>query len=263
MCSDENNKAQFVLASIFFPFMVIFGGLVLNSLFVGVVLTSVDEAQEKERKDQEIMRRAKLIADKEKLSPKALLLYRECFDLLDLMGTARLAEDEVKFGLRVAGFNDEGGLHEVWAKIDRDHNGALDFSEFLETMLDLKSSRGAVETVAHKVPVVQDEAVVMDPLDQLVELPAQVKKKIQRARRSFLPAFGGSKVSNSYRINANDVAFDDTDSTLLANISEEQFHFEMLLPTLLEPPKLLVLSPKSKPNTPIKLPPLRGNDESS
>ena len=205
LCSADNNNAQFALAAIFFVVMIIFGGLVLLALFVGVVCMSVEEAQEVERKDAEVMRRAALITDMDHLGAQVLSLYRECFDLLDLQHSKRLAKGELKLGLACAGFENDGfaGLDVVWERIDRDKNNTLDFAEFLETMLDVRKGREDAEAKAkgEGQEGEWEEGQAHGGMDG--SSPGGTDGS-SPTRRTFLPGFGAQTSSTKYEAKKGD-----------------------------------------------------------
>lgn len=76
LCSAENNNAQFVLGALFFVAVAVVGGLVLLTLFIGVVSMSMEEASADERRGAEVLRRSRLIADVERLSEAQFHAYK-------------------------------------------------------------------------------------------------------------------------------------------------------------------------------------------
>ena len=76
LCSPDNNNAQFALGALFFVVVAVVGGLVLLTLFIGVVTMSMEEANADERRNTEVLRRSRLIADVERLSGAQFLAYK-------------------------------------------------------------------------------------------------------------------------------------------------------------------------------------------
>ena len=134
-------QGQFILAAFFFMLIVLVGGLVLITLFIGVVGMSMDEASREQKKEKEIEDRALLVGSVENLDEDTVRLFKEVFNSLDLIRSTRIGAEEMKFGLKLAGLNlNEEEFRDVWSKVDRDKSNGIDFAEFLEFMCDLRSN---------------------------------------------------------------------------------------------------------------------------
>lgn len=100
----------------------------------------MEEAKKSQDEDDKIFEKAEKVASVEKLDRRTVLLYKEIFSTVDLTGTNRIGREEIRFGLKVAGIelNDRAFL-EIWRRVDKDGSNAIDFSEFLEFMFDLRA----------------------------------------------------------------------------------------------------------------------------
>ena len=100
----------------------------------------MEEAKKNQDEDNKIFEKAEKVASVEKLDRRTVLLYKEIFSTVDLTGSNRIGREEIRFGLKVAGIelNDRAFL-EIWRRVDKDGSNAIDFSEFLEFMFDLRA----------------------------------------------------------------------------------------------------------------------------
>jgi len=185
MCTT--NHPQFIFAAVFFTAVVLVGGLVLLTLFIGVVSMSMEEANVETRKEIEVRRRAALIAKVEQLSDAAVDGYREVFAILDMTGSNAIGKREMAFGLRVAGLTtDQDAIDEIWSKVDRDGSTGIDFSEFLEFVLDLRYQLCPTDTIS-------SSSMFSPGNGSSVGLSAWASNKSGKARRTFDVLDVGSK----------------------------------------------------------------------
>ncbi len=100
----------------------------------------MEEAKKNQDEDEKIFDKAEKVASVENLDRRTVLLYKEIFSTVDLTGSNRIGREEIRFGLKVAGIelNDRAFL-EIWRRVDKDGSNAIDFSEFLEFMFDLRA----------------------------------------------------------------------------------------------------------------------------
>lgn len=73
--------------------------------------------------------------------------YRIVFGMLDLDGGGNIEVDELQIGLKSIGrvYTDEQ-MQAMFDKVDEDKSGEIDFSEFLQFMLNLKDSADEAST---------------------------------------------------------------------------------------------------------------------
>eukprot|EP00520_Triparma_pacifica_P006268 CAMPEP_0118662880 /NCGR_PEP_ID=MMETSP0785-20121206/17080_1 /TAXON_ID=91992 /ORGANISM="Bolidomonas pacifica, Strain CCMP 1866" /LENGTH=824 /DNA_ID=CAMNT_0006556479 /DNA_START=20 /DNA_END=2491 /DNA_ORIENTATION=- len=135
-------KALGAISALYFVFFVIIGGLVLLTLFIGVVSTSMDEAQASQKEEQEMEEKVKEIQEEKGVSPKQIEVYRQIFDMLDLDGGGTIEEEELRVGLQSIGKNpSDDELAAMLKQVDEDESGEIDIAEFITFMLNLKEGR--------------------------------------------------------------------------------------------------------------------------
>jgi len=138
-CDPELAMGQPWLATIYFVFFTLVGGLVLLTLFIGVVSMGMDEAEKEQKEESKVNTRVEKIALVEGLGDDEVALYREVFRVIDFTQSSKIGKDELNFGMKVANMKlDEEEFSSLFAKVDKDKSAAIDFAEFLEFMFDLK-----------------------------------------------------------------------------------------------------------------------------
>lgn len=100
-CTHPQNN--FALASTYWILHVIIGGMVLVSLFIGVVAIGMEETDNQEKKDAMLLKKAAKIADKEHLTEDEIKLYKEVFDTVDFASGGSIGQQEMLLGLKIAG----------------------------------------------------------------------------------------------------------------------------------------------------------------
>ena len=130
------------LAAIYFVIFVIIGGMVLLTLFIGVVTTSMDEAQQNQEEEEAIEERIRAIKEKNKFEDVEVALYREVFNMLDLDGGGSIEEEELRIGLNAVGKNpSDDELADMLRLVDEDESGEIDLAEFMQFMINLRAGR--------------------------------------------------------------------------------------------------------------------------
>ena len=141
-----NPTAWGAVSGVFFMIFVIIGGLVLLTLFIGVVSTSMDEAQENQRQEKELEDAVRDYAAEEKITPQEIELYESVFSLLDLDGGGTIEEEELRVGLMAIGKNPTSEeLSEMMRQVDEDESGEIDIAEFVKFMWLMKKEKAAKE----------------------------------------------------------------------------------------------------------------------
>lgn len=97
--SNAPHRPPFSL--IYFSCFAILGGLILLTLFIGVVTTSMDQAQSEALEALDVEKRFVALGPKHNMDNENLNLYRTVFTTLDLDGGGTIDEDELKIGLTV------------------------------------------------------------------------------------------------------------------------------------------------------------------
>lgn len=130
------------VSGMFFVIFVIIGGLVLLTLFIGVVSTSMDEAQAAQKEEQEMEQKVKDLQEEKNVDPSEIELYRQIFSMLDLDGGGTIEEEELRVGLQSIGKNpSDNELAAMLKQVDEDESGEIDLAEFISFMLNLKQGR--------------------------------------------------------------------------------------------------------------------------
>ena len=140
----ENPRGSGVLAAFYFIFFVIISGLVLLTLFIGVVTTAMDEAEQRQQEEVEVEQKAAEFAAEHAVSRQALVRLRKAFEVLDEDGGGTLSMQEMQMSLQRIGYgmtDDEMQL--FMAKYDTDNSGEIDFAEFLKCMLVVRDSKSS------------------------------------------------------------------------------------------------------------------------
>lgn len=88
------------IAVAYFVSFTVFGGLILLTLFVGVVATSMSEASEQNEAAEKLAERCMQRANALGLSAAAVEAYRRAFDRLDQDARGKLTYEGVKHALR-------------------------------------------------------------------------------------------------------------------------------------------------------------------
>jgi hypothetical protein len=143
----QNPKKQWAESAIYWIVFVIIGGLVLLSLFIGVVGIGMEESNDIEHKNEVLLKKAAKIAVLEHLEDSEIRLYKEVFDTVDFASGGSIGKQEMLLGLKIAGMNlNEEDFSKLWGKLDRDGSGNIEFVEFLQFMLFLKKLVGGSQS---------------------------------------------------------------------------------------------------------------------
>ena len=190
-----NPQKQWAESAIFWVVFVIIGGLVLLSLFIGVVGIGMEESNQMEKSTNQLLKKASKVAEKEGLTDDEIKLYKEVFDTVDFASGGSIGKEEMLLGLKVAGMNlNEEDFLKLWGKLDRDGSGNIEFVEFLQFMLFLKKlvgnsndnsptgSKGIVDanrSDRFSAMLINKEAVP-EPVPDKISEPAPKKQGLKR-----------------------------------------------------------------------------------
>ena len=77
------------------------------------------------------------------ISPQHLQELREVFDLFDTDGSGGIDSEELKAAMKSLGFNgtNTAQVQELMSSVDKDHDGTIDFDEFVGMMTTKMKSR--------------------------------------------------------------------------------------------------------------------------
>jgi hypothetical protein len=141
-CCAEHSYEGGLVAYFYFTIFTVLGALVLMTLFIGVITTSMEEAQEQNDKEKEDEDKVKKIVLEAGWGPKMVQQYKICFELLDLDGGGTIDQDELKEGLEKIGKSpgvDE--LDRLMGAADLDDEAGLDFPSFVRLMVNVTKQR--------------------------------------------------------------------------------------------------------------------------
>ena len=134
---QEDSCAYF-----YFTIFTVLGALVLMTLFIGVITTSMEEAQEQNDKEKEDEDKVKEIVIEAGWTDKMVNQYKICFELLDLDGGGTIDQDELKEGLEKIGKSPgEEELEKLMQAADLDDEAGLDFPSFVQLMVNVAKQR--------------------------------------------------------------------------------------------------------------------------
>ena len=143
--SQCTKPTQFaVLAVGYFVIFIVFGAQVLLSLFIGVISTSMENATEEQKVEQQLEERIEKTAARLLLSEERVEAMKYVFEQLDLDGGGTISEEELKMGLDAINANmSEEEIMDILQKVspngsEVDVNGFILF--LYETPLFSKSS---------------------------------------------------------------------------------------------------------------------------
>ena len=101
MCTQP--VARGVISAIYFVIFQTIGGLVLLTLFIGVVTTSMEEATANQESEADLDRRVDEFSSDVGLTAITVSNYRKVFGLLDVDNGGTIEEDELMAGLNAIG----------------------------------------------------------------------------------------------------------------------------------------------------------------
>jgi len=129
----KNPRASGLVAVIYMLSFVILCAQVILNLFIGVIATAMEEANEAQSKESLLNANTLYIAEEMGLTEERVAAFYEVFGMLDLDNGGTIQEEELRIGLEAIGV--EMPLDEIALKLDqtyyklRDKYGILDFKE--------------------------------------------------------------------------------------------------------------------------------------
>ena len=132
-CTSPNPRGW--ISATYFLIFITISALVLLTLFVGVVSTSMDEAQEKQNREKDVEQRIATTQKELSISEEDVKTYRNAFNVLDLDGSGTIEMDELKFCLKSVGKDvTEEGLFATIELITGDTTKDCDLAHFMKFM---------------------------------------------------------------------------------------------------------------------------------
>ncbi|KAG5179107.1 Ion transport protein-domain-containing protein [Tribonema minus] len=144
-------QAHYLSSIAYFLVFIIIGALVLLTLFIGVVTTSLEEASQDLATKRQVERNVISVRVSYNIDDTTLRAYRRIFNYLDLDGSGTVGTEELYVGLDLIGQRPtQADLNALLGTVDRNGSGEVDFAEFLEFMMRLKSRAAAADDVASR-----------------------------------------------------------------------------------------------------------------
>jgi hypothetical protein len=189
-CCQEHSSEGGIVAWVYFTIFTILGALVLMTLFIGVITTSMEEAQEendKEREDEEAVKKIVLEAG---WGPAMTQQYTIAFKMLDVDGTGSIDKDELRDGLELFGrsvTDDELETLIEAAKVDV--SDCLDFPSFVTLMVNVtKKKREKNMNTSSMKKMVGDGGSSVGDVQETSKIKIKEEKKKERIKDNvFLP----------------------------------------------------------------------------
>lgn len=132
--SHDTHMGMGWISIIYFLTFIILAAIILNSLLVGVIITSMELLKEGKEEEKEQWRKVSMIQDRYFVSQPTIDLLLELFEKVDVNHNACLTFDEMKTILDLV-FMPENDQYAFFVLVDTDHSGKIDFSEFCEMMI--------------------------------------------------------------------------------------------------------------------------------
>jgi len=179
-CQYADYPGKSAVAAFYFIFFMLLGSLVLLTLFIGVICTAMDEAQQAQKEEEELEERIAIFAEKNELTEFSVESYRKVFLMLDIDQGGSIEEDELRTGLTSVGQDpSEEEMARIMKEVDEDESGEIDLAEFVEFMHKMKEelANGGAKTPAkvtnsphEHTPVQEISAGGISGLDEVSEI---------------------------------------------------------------------------------------------
>ncbi len=144
-------KAYGLLAVLYFLIFILIGAQVLLSLFIGVISTSMDEAQESQAAEQQLEKKIIKTAQKLLLDQPRIEAMQFVFNKLDLDGGGSIEEEELKIGLdAIDAHMSEEDIVRILQKVSPD-GGGVDSNGFILFMYEtpMFSRTNAIQKISN------------------------------------------------------------------------------------------------------------------
>ena len=124
MCTEESSTPNDVGALIYFTIFIVIAAQVLLTLFIGVISTSMDQARDDKKAEDELELELKKVAEERGLDETQIASFKVVFDMLDLDRGGTIEEEELMIGLSaIQSDMAPWEVQEILRKVDPDYNG--------------------------------------------------------------------------------------------------------------------------------------------
>jgi hypothetical protein len=128
----ENPQGLGWLAAFYFYCFIVFGTMVLLSLFIGIIIASMEIIKQNIKDESEIWKKVEEVqTNRGYVNSSVIANLLEVFDLLDVGANGVLTMIELKPLLELVS-KSETIQYGIFMKVDKDYSGRVDFAEFLE-----------------------------------------------------------------------------------------------------------------------------------
>lgn len=125
------------LAAWYFVIFIIIAVYVLVSLFLGIIITSMELLKEGIKEEAEVWKRVKDKQGQYNMTLSMVENLLEIFDLIDTGQNGKLTLNELKPLLTLV-CNNETEMFTLFLRVDKDNSGQIDFAEFLDLVIYMK-----------------------------------------------------------------------------------------------------------------------------
>jgi voltage-gated sodium channel len=139
-----------VLAAFYFVFFSIISAMVLLTLFIGVISTAMEEAQEKNKEKQIVLKRLKKLQKHFSIPPLAVSNWTKFFNMLDLDESGTLDMDEISSGFDCVYYSSDQSL-KLLQKVCE--NGEIELDKYVHYMYSYSQ-----HLLGNEIPIVFDSA---------------------------------------------------------------------------------------------------------
>ena len=156
-------KASGGLSVAFFVVFIVIGSLVLLSLFIGIITTAMGEARDELAEEDKKAAVLKALTQQAGMKRSAVNNLRVAFEMLDEEGDGSLTFSELQKGVAAAGISlEEDKLLEMLNEVDEDNSGEIDFTEFVEFMMNANhNSKGLPPRVTAAQEIRNKQAAII------------------------------------------------------------------------------------------------------
>ena len=144
----ENSESFPVLAVLYFGSFIIIGALVLVSVFVGIIVTGMQDATEDMNIEMDRLKRAKLSAEYFGIDSRTVAELNRVFKILDIDGGGELGLDELRDAMRCLGVPLHGQFLDQAVSVFANDKTELDEADFLLLVSLCKAAVATLEQSA-------------------------------------------------------------------------------------------------------------------
>jgi voltage-gated sodium channel len=132
--SNDPHAGLGWFAAIYFISFIILAAMILNSLFVGMIITSMELLKESLVDENDQWRKVSAVKSRYSISSPTLDLILELFETLDTSHQASLSFEDMKPIMEIVNMP-SADQYAFFVLVDTDHSGRLDFAEFSEMIV--------------------------------------------------------------------------------------------------------------------------------